>query len=669
LLLKGFHSIARSTKLDANMNTMHLPKLTWQLQGWRPYVWQLRQSNETGDMLVPEIPPVPAEVPGSAQRALLNARIIENWNYGFSSRHCEWVEHLHWEFFTTVSLPVREPDQPLFLEADGLDYSGWVLLDSQTVSPFKGSLQRHRFDLTPFLKDQSGNVTLRIIFDCPPPEQGQVGFTSKSTFFKPRFSYSWDWCPRFVPTGIWENLRLKVGIDPLELINLKAELSDSLHDGIVKLRLKSNQAGVLRAKLQDGAICETREQTISFTGEQKIGFAFKKVAAWWPNQSGDQPLYRLELDYLLEGQVVWSYQQTLGFKKIVWKPCLNAPSGAEPWICEVNGKAIFLQGVNWTPVRMDYLGTTSAEYEQLIQLYVAMGCNILRVWGGAYLEKEDFYTACDKAGILVWQEFPLSSSGTDNYAPESPDVIADLCQIARDYIRRRQHHVSLLLWCGGNELQSSALGNKVGMGVPLDISHPCLAALNKVVEEEDSGIRFLPASSSGPRFCAEAKDYGKGLHHDVHGPWNVDGSWEQWADYWEKDDSLFRSEVGVPGTASEELILKYHSEELIWPPTKKNLLWLHANSWWIQWDKFQAQVEGLKPREALAHFVQLSQDQQAKALGIAAQKTKARFPSVGGFLIWMGHDAFPCLANTSIIDFDQNPKPAYQALKTVFASK
>ena len=38
----------------------------------------------------------------------------------------------------------------------------------------------------------------------------------------------------------------------------------------------------------------------------------------------------------------------------------------------------------------------------------------------------------------------------------------------------------------------------------------------------------------------------------------------------------------------------------------------------------------------------------------------------GGFLIWMGHDAFPTVANTSIIDFDGNPKPAYEALKKIF---
>jgi len=37
---------------------------------------------------------------------------------------------------------------------------------------------------------------------------------------------------------------------------------------------------------------------------------------------------------------------------------------------------------------------------------------------------------------------------------------------------------------------------------------------------------------------------------------------------------------------------------------------------------------------------------------------RARFPRCGGILLWMGHDSFPCPANTAIIDFWGRPKPA-----------
>ena len=58
---------------------------------------------------------------------------------------------------------------------------------------------------------------------------------------------------------------------------------------------------------------------------------------------------------------------------------------------------------------------------------------------------------------------------------------------------------------------------------------------------------------------------------------------------------------------------------------------------------------------------------QAEAHAIATSVCKARFTLCGGYLIWMGHDCFPCPANTSIIDFEREPKPAFAALREVFS--
>ena len=77
---------------------------------------------------------------------------------------------------------------------------------------------------------------------------------------------------------------------------------------------------------------------------------------------------------------------------------------------------------------------------------------------------------------------------------------------------------------------------------------------------------------------------------------------------------------------------------------------------------------GAEPSD-LEHYVAWSQYNQTQALTIAARACLSRFPEVGGFLIWMGHDAWPCAANTAIIDFDGNPKPAYHALKAIFAAQ
>ena len=52
---------------------------------------------------------------------------------------------------------------------------------------------------------------------------------------------------------------------------------------------------------------------------------------------------------------------------------------------------------------------------------------------------------------------------------------------------------------------------------------------------------------------------------------------------------------------------------------------------------------------------------------------EARLPDswieCGGFIVWMGHDSFPCTANTSVIDYEGNLKPAALALADVFGNQ
>ena len=343
---------------------------------------------------------------------------------------------------------------------------------------------------------------------------------------------------------------------------------------------------------------------------------------------------------------------------------MDAPEDADPWLCVVNGQPIFLQGVNWTPIRPNFADVGAAAYEKRLKLYRDLHVNVLRVWGGAVLERELFYDLCDALGLLVWQEFPLSSSGVDNYAPDDEHSVAALTEIARSYITRRRHHVSLLAWCGGNELMDDKNGNRKAGGRPLGLEHPMPKALHDVVEALDPTRRFLPTSASGPRESANEKEFGTGVHWDVHGPWQAVGTLDEtWQDYWRDDDALMRSEVGAPGPSPAELIRRYAGDVDPYPGTFGNSLW-RRTSWWIEWPQFIAEM-GREP-ETLQEYVAWGQQRQAQALSIAAGACKDRFPRCGGFIVWMGHDSFPCTSNTSVVDFDGNPKPAAFALADVF---
>ncbi len=638
--------------------THDLGELEWVLAGWTPYVWRQQRSIESGVSLNAEITGIPALVPGSVQSALRAAGELPDWNVGVDARCCEWVENRHWIYTTQLPDGWVEPGCSLRLLALGLDYDGWFLLNGREIGAFRGSFMPYTVDLTPYLRE-SGN-SLQIVFGCPPRWLGQIGYTSQMVEWKTRFNYFWDWTSRLVQIGIWDALLLEV-TNGEEILTLDVRTGARLRDLTGFLRLKGTIGGTatdhVRIELgRDGEVIHSQAVSVP---EFVDGLYIEglPVELWWPNGAGTQPLYELFCCLIDQaGCVLDERKRTVGFKSLTWAQCDEAPPGADPWLCSLNGRPVFLQGVNWTPIRPNYADVTDDQYEDRLASYVDLGCNMLRVWGGAFLEKRVFYDLCDRLGLLVWQEFPLSSSGLDNDPPRDPEAIDQLAGIAGSYIERRAHHVCLAIWSGGNELQAD--------GVPVDITHPMIARLSEVVGNGDPDRRFLPTSPSGPRFSAREEEFGQGVHWDVHGPWNVVGELsEQWTRYWKNADALFYSEIGAPGASGVEVIRRYRGDLPEMPAARENPLW-RRTGWWIEWDRFIAEC-GREP-DSLEEYVSWSQTRQSTALAIAARSARDRFPRCGGFLVWMGHDSFPCTANTSILDFHGQPKPAAYALRAIF---
>jgi beta-mannosidase len=651
---------------------LDLSTLDWSLTGWRPFAWKLRKSAETGGFLLPDFGPFPARLPGSVQENLRRAGAIPDLHVGRNSLAIEWIEHRQWMFTAQLPATAVRAGHAVFLSAELLDHSGWVLLDGMVAGEFRGAHLPVNIELTEKLA-QPGPHELAIVFDLPPEGQGQLGYTSLAREQKPRFSFSWDWCVRVIPIGAGGRLVLESRpAAPVRLLRVTSTLSDNLRDGTVGVTVVTEHgagAAELQAVVRLAGHEVTRLHAVLASREQRFEMDIPDPELWWPCGEGAQPLYDLEVTVRRDGQSLGAWARKLGFKHIAWRPCAGAPEAALPWLCVVNGRPIFLQGVNWTPVRMCYMDTTREETERLVGLYQGMGCNLLRVWGGGHLETPEFYAACDRAGLLVWQEFPLSSSGMDSDPPRDERFIAGLSEVARHYIRSRQHHACLLQWCGGNELQVETAVGGVTRRQPLDRSHPALAALAQVVAEEDPGHRFLPTSPYGPRFHSSREEFGRGLHHEVHGPWGLEGHPQpgEWEDYWRDDDALFRGETGVAGASSLALIRRHAGGEATWPPT--SALWRHSSGWWTQWERLGSRFTGLAEGAALAAYVEYTRNEQAEKLAFAVRAKKAQFPRCGGFLIWMGHDAFPCLANTSIVEFDHTLKPAAHAVAAVFKAQ
>jgi beta-mannosidase len=643
--------------------TWDLAKLKWQVCGVTPYVWGWDKYADIHDAPDAEIRAIDAPVPGSVQKALLNAGLLADWNIGLNARDAEWVENRDWVYQSKIPDEWIQEGSQLRLRCAGLDYAGSILINAVPVLDFKGSFTPYEVDIKPHLKP-SGNV-LQIWFQQSPRWLGQFGYTSHIKEWKPRFNYTWDWIVRLVQIGIWDSITLDVVRDG-EIGKIKCFSGAELESGTGNLKLTAATAGgkLLQVTLNQGSSV-VREQTIPVSGDAtEITWDRLPVEFWWPNGLGNQPLYDLHI-HLLDEQKrqIDSRMLRVGFRHIEWKLTHGAAPDAHPYLCVVNGKEVFLFGIDWTPILPNFADLNEEHYRKRIALYRDLGVNIFRVWGGGFPERQWLYDLCDENGILIWQEFPLSSSGLDSVPPDDPESIRQMSEIALSYIDRRHHHASLLLWCGGNELAEDGAGYvSAHPNFTID-HHPMILRLGEVVRQNDPGRCFLPTSPYGPIGGFTPETCGKKQHWDVHGPWTFDGPVDgAWRDLWQQDDSMFHSEMGAPSASSAELIRRFKGTLPEVPGTHANPLW-NRQPMWIEWPKF-ALEKGREPG-SLEEFVGWSQKRQADALAFAVGVAKSRFPACGGIIIWMGHDCFPCTTNTSIVDFDGNPKPAAMALRDV----
>ena len=645
------------------MQWIDLSEKAWRLRGFTPYGAELGESMELGLSLPPDHPEVAARLPGSVQEALRLAGDLPDWNAGLRGRECEWVENREWVFDTDLGPEPCGEGRRLVLRCDGMDGVGEVTFNGHTVGAFANAYVPHRFDLTPWLRVGSEN-RLALVFRPPPRWLGQTGYTSRMRDLKPRFNYTWDWTPRMVQQGVWDRIGLEV-IDEAEptLSDLRIDATYDPGSGTGKVSVRVAASGgtsrIAAASIALGGRSLDAAEAALDGGVASFELTVPQARPWLPNGSGEAVLYDVSVELRDGDAACESHRRRVGFRRIEWRACEGAPAGADPWLLHVNGEAVFCQGVNWTPIRCNFAEVTPEMIRDRVRTYRDMGCNLLRVWGGAVLESESFYDACDEMGLMVWQELPLSSSGLENWPPEDEAFGEKMQRIAESYVRRRHHHASLIMWCGGNELMGGPDGARHGVGRPVDLSHPLMAKLSATFQTIDPDRRFIPTSSLGPRFNAHPDEFGTGVHWDVHGPWKIESE-----AYWSADDALFRSEVGAPGASPAELIRRYADGLATMPANLSSPLW-RRSSWWIDWDRFLAE-SGHGEDATLEQFVAWSQADQATGVRRAAASCKRRFPRCGGVVIWMGHDCFPCCANTSVLDFEGRRKPAADALAEVF---
>lgn len=476
---------------------------------------------------------------------------------------------------------------------EGVDHACTVFVDGRELATHEGMFTAFDVDVSAFA--DGAEHLLAVVVHRAPESESQVGLTSRVRVHKARMGYGWDFCPRLVHQGIWRSVWLAT--EPVRWPEVWYE----------------EPLGFVRFPGETPQVVEAPE-------------------LWWPNGMGEQRLY------VVDGLKV-------GFRTIE----------VDGYRVLVNGVPMYVKGWNWCPIDALYGVPRPAKLERLLRLARDAHVNMLRVWGGGLIESHAFYELCDRYGILVWQEFSQSSSGIES-VPAADDAFVRLMrEEARAIVPRLRRHPSLAIWCGGNELADKEDGRSDD--VPLDDSHPVLAALRDVVHELHPGSAWLPTSPSGPRFLnrldviAEDPDG----QHDVHGPWEHQGLREHYALY-DGGTAILHSEFGVEGMANRAALAELVDEGHRWPAERSNPLYEHLGSWWnnapLVQRCFANRIADLDTMRRASQWLQYD------GLRYAVEANMRR-PRSAGVLPWQFNESFPNAWCTAAVDWHANPKPAY----------
>lgn len=649
------------------------------------WVWRNAHKRKTQDVRWWK----PARVPGCVTDDMLRCHAIPDPHFERNSLLIEWIPQRTWVYRKEFDLEKLPEVSRVNLCFEGVDYDALFYVNDVFLGEHHSMFTPVSFDITGLLREGEKNL-LAVVVNKAPDGQPQVSKTGYVKTHKSRMTYWWDFCPRMIHLGIWDDVYLDVtGPVHLGQPDLETKLSRDYKTASVHVTVEAKESEMCGAADKEAAdTAESRTGTavqrmrygpkttvtarLSFQGRTVgeecaapeggravFSFPVEEPALWWPNGCGEQPLYELEVEAYAEGVVSDTRRVRFGIRELRFVENETPDKTARPYTVCVNGRKLYLKGYNWVPIDAMYGVRRPQKLERLLRLAAEAHVNCLRIWGGGLIEREEFYDLCDEKGILLWQEFIQSSSGIEN-EPSCDVAFLELMEReAKAVILRKKHHPALALWGGGNELS----GPEDSM---ITMEEPVIGLLGAQVKKYDPSRYFLESSPTGRVFHNTLENIQKdplGLH-DVHGPWEHQGLKEQYTLY-NAGTSLLSSEFGVEGMASLDVLLRHTDPARLWPPSRDNEVYFHRGSWWNNYPLVQACFGG-KLGE-IGQAVRASQFLQYEGLRYAVEANRRRALTCSGTFPWQFNEPFPNHTCTCSVDYYAAPKPAYYGVKQAYA--
>lgn len=578
----------------------------------------------------------PCTVPGNIQYDYARSKGVDVY-YSDNCLMFKELEDVFWKYKTELSFDKKDGERVFFV-TKGIEYEYDVILNGEKIIHHIGMFTKVEEDITDKL---SGNDVLEVMIYPHPKREGADECRDQADqSTKPAVEYGWDWHPRLLISGLWEDCYIETR-DEYTICDVKTsyKLNEEMTSADVVFDVKCEADTEIEVVSPDGD-CVYKGNATSFT--------LDNIKLWWCNGQGEPNLYKWTVTS--KGDTKTGH---IGFKRVrlvmnggAWKEPSVFPKSRSvpPMTVELNGREIFAKGSNWVNPELFTGLIDEKRYRELLVLVKDANMNMLRCWGGAIMNKEPFFDMCDELGLLVWQEFPLACNnyrGTDEY-------LKVLEQEANAIIDRIGQHVCLAMWCGGNELFNS-------WSMMTDQSY-ALRLLNKLCYEKSREIPFIPTAPvmgmGHGYYLFYDKDTGKTVH-----------------EIFRQSNCTAYSEFGNPGITEMKYLKEIIPEDLIDTLMPGTAWEIHHgyNSWDAagkdSWLCFELISKVFGEQKSLQDYIDCSTIMQCEGLKCIFEEARRQKPACSIALNWCFNEPWITVGGQSIITYPTRPKKAYYDVK------
>lgn len=621
----------------------------------------------------------PASIPGNVHTDLISNEQIPDPFYSDNEKKVQWIENEDWEYKTEFVCDKKTISQNhVELKFEGLDTYAKVYLNEILILEADNMFRSWSIDVKNKIKEGKNN--LLIVFESAvkkgKAEATKLPYTlpgdEKIFTRKAQYQYGWDWGPRLVTCGIWKPVKL-IAWSKLKIESIYAytrQISDSVAkvDFIVETNCDNEDYFDFKYRITDNK--KRSDNLISQLFIVKKGVSTNTISAtirnpelWWCNGLGGQKpsLYYVGFKLSKADTIVEQNGTNFGIRSI--ELIQDKDSAGSAFYFKLNGVPVFIKGANYIPQHSFLPELQKKDYRKLLTQAYNANINMLRVWGGGTYADDEFYKDCDKAGILVWQDFAFACA----MYPGDKNFTENVKEEVKEQVKKLRSHPCLALWCGNNEIDEGwhnwgwqkqyKYSKSDSLKIWNDYKKLFHEIIPAIVKQIDFKTPYWPSSPSIGWGHKESLQQG-----DSH-YWGVWWGNEPFEMY-EKKVGRFMSEYGFQGMPALETFKTFcDSTDLNLNSAAVKNHQKHPTGYetilkYMERDYFV-------PKD-FEKFIYVSQLLQAQGMKTAIESHRRAKPYCMGTLFWQLNDCWP-VTSWSAIDINSTPKAFFHELKDLYA--